>query len=99
MTDEKQGPKMDSAELQPTGRPLTFGERLVGITFSPSNNPKVDRAKAICAELADLILEDRIRYNNAPPNSINPAEGHLFSHTVGQILNAQMNVVKLLTLK
>ena len=34
---------------------MTFGERLVGLTFNPSGDPKVNRAKQLCAELVDLI--------------------------------------------
>lgn len=75
-------------------RELTFGEKLVGLTFNPSGDAKVQRAKELCAELADLLHEDfssKEQVNNLP--SI------LYYHTIGEILNAQMNVVKLLTLK
>jgi hypothetical protein len=73
---------------------LTFGEKLVGLTFNPSGDEKVQRAKELCAELADLLRDNL----NLPPggNSIKP---ELYKHAVGQILNAQMNVVKVLTFK
>jgi hypothetical protein len=91
--------KTEQPKAELTQEPLTFGQRLVGITFNPSNNPKVDRAKQLCAELADLIQKDRMKYNNVHSDEINPAEGYIFSHAIGAILDAQMNVVKLLTLK
>ncbi len=74
-------------------RPITFGEKLVGLTFNPSGDDRVAKAKQLCAELADLINET-------------PKEGqdeYLFrlvrDGAMREILNAQMNVVKLLTLK
>lgn len=77
---------------QPT-RVFTFGEKLVGLTFNPSGDPKVQRAKELCAELADL-LDDHI--NSKETWTL---EQQLYNHTIGEILNAQMNVVKVLTLK
>ena len=38
-------------------RELTFGEKLVGLTFNPSGDEKVLKAKQLCAELADLMHE------------------------------------------
>ena len=71
----------------------TFGQRLVGITFNPSNDPKVQRAKELCAELADLVSDE---YNSKESSYLSKA---LYDHTIGEILNAQMNAVKVLTLK
>lgn len=71
----------------------SFGEKLVGISFNPSVDPKVQRAKEICAELADL-LNDHVSNKESFP-----LEQQLYNHTIGEILNAQMNVVKVLTLK
>jgi hypothetical protein len=76
---------------------LTFGEKLVGLTFNPSNDDKVSRAKKLCADLADLVQDHRAENPNT--GSITSLEYQLYQHTVGEILNAQMNVVKLLTLK
>jgi len=75
-----------------TSRELTFGEQLVGLTFNPSGDPKVQRAKELCAELADLVKPEM----NA---TANPLKRMLSEHTIGEILNAQMNVVKVLTFK
>jgi|APGre2960657404_1045060.scaffolds.fasta_scaffold161903_2 hypothetical protein len=71
----------------------TFGEQLVGITFNPSGDPKVQRAKVLCAELVDL-LNDHYRSKES-----SQLEQTLFDHTIGEVLNAQMNAVKLLTFK
>lgn len=77
-----------------TEREMTFGEKLVGLTFNPSNDSKVQRAKELCAELADLI-----RNENEILHVDNSVKHHLLHHTYGEILNAQMCVVKVLTLK
>ena len=75
-------------------REMTFGEKLVGLTFNPSGDEKVNKAKQLCAELADLIHpEGHVLDVN------NTVKYFLEMHTIGEILNAQMNVVKLLTFK
>lgn len=73
---------------------LTFGEKLVGLTFNPSGDQKVQRAKELCAELADLVYDDL-----ANKEVISHLKNQLYEHTIGEILNAQMNVVKVLTFK
>lgn len=82
----------DVQDTAPT-RQMTFGEKLVGLTFNPSNDDKVAKAKKLCADLMDLVNEER---QNRETTQL---ESYLYIHTVGEILNAQMNVVKLLTLK
>jgi hypothetical protein len=81
--------------MEESQRPQTFGEQLVGLTFNPSGNPEVQRAKELCAELADMV-DTIARKNNLRAY---PLSDSLYTHTIGQILNAQMNVVKLITLK
>ena len=73
--------------------PLSFGERLVGIQFNPSNDDKVAKLKSLFAEAANIIDEEFRGRDNSSLGST------LFDHTVGEILNAQMNCVKLVTLK
>lgn len=82
--------KMENQDV----RPQSFGEKLVGLTFNPSGDPKVQRAKELCAELADLIHNDY-----ACKEEVTDFYDYLYEHTVGEILNAQMNVVKLITFK
>ena len=67
----------------------TIGQLIVGIDFNPSGDDKVARAKQLCAELIDLVLEC--------DSSTGPFD--FVQHTIGEVLNAQMNVVKVLTLK
>lgn len=74
-------------------RQLTFGEKLVGLNFNPSNDDKVSKAKKLCADLADLLYEDQKNSETSELKKI------LLPATYTEILNAQMNVVKVLTLK
>ena len=75
-------------------RDLTYGEKLVGLTFNPAGDASVNKAKMLCAELADLLHGHVSR-----PSERSALENLLHNHAVGEILNAQMNVVKVLTLK
>lgn len=76
-------------------RQLTFGEKLVGLNFNPANDDSVFKAKRLCADLADLLHTEMYKGNG----EISELQSRLYAHTVGEILNAQMNVVKVLTLK
>jgi hypothetical protein len=78
-----------------TPAPLTFGEQLVGLSFNPAGDVNVHRAKEICAELADM-LENENRKSNL---GAMPLTDLLYKHALGKVLDAQMNVVKVLTIK
>lgn len=72
----------------------SFGEKLVGLNFNPSGDDKVSKAKRLCADLADLLKED---WNDSDMKT--QLYGQLHVKAMGDILDAQMNVVKVLTLK
>jgi len=71
----------------------TFGELLVGLDFNPSGDPDVHRVKELAAEMAEILKR---RYS---VDEKTPVKSLLFDHAVGEILNAQMAVVKVITLK
>lgn len=73
--------------------PLTFGQKLVGLTFNPAGDEKVNKAKQLCADLADLLHDEMKSREQSEHSKV------LEPFTYGEILNAQMNVVKLITLK
>lgn len=74
---------------------LTFGEKLVGLTFNPSQNEKVDKAKRLFAEAADLLKDHIIEVREK--KGLSNIGADIFSHAIGEILNAQMCTVKVLT--
>ena len=71
----------------------TFGEQLVGLSFNPSGDEDVYRVKELAAEMAEILKR---RYSM---DEKSPVKSLLFDHAVGEILNAQMTVVKVITLK
>jgi len=76
-------------------RQLTFGEQLVGLQFNPGGYQKVNRLKEIFAEAADII-EATYREENLGAMPLTDA---LYKHALGEVLNAQMCCVKVVTLK
>jgi len=71
----------------------SFGEILVDIEFNSSNNDKVAKVKELMAEVANILKDE---YNTEQKS---PVKSLLFDHAVGEILNAQMAVVKVITFK
>jgi hypothetical protein len=72
---------------------LSFGEILVGIEFNSSNDDRVAQVKQKMAEIANILKD---AYNDGEKS---PVKSLLFDHAVGEIVNAQMSVVKVITLK
>lgn len=71
----------------------TFGEQLIGVDIESEEQDDVTKVKVMFAEIAEMIKKD---YQG---ESRHPLKSLLFDHAVGEILNAQMSVVKVLTLK
>ena len=85
----------DELKSQPkAAEELPFGMQLVGITFNPSGDEKVNKATQLCAELANLVMDD-LKPGAQPSYLYNLIKGK----ALGEVLSAQMLVVKLLTLK
>jgi len=72
---------------------FSFGEILVGIEFNPSNDDKVFKVKNLMAEVANLLKDEYSAGAKSPVKSL------LFDHAIGEIVNAQMSVVKVITMK
>lgn len=84
-------------EITPHPTELTQGEKLVGKTFNPSGDDKVAKAKALCAELADMIYEAKA--DSIENGTLTSLRENLSDRAIMDILAAQMMVVKTLTLK
>jgi hypothetical protein len=70
----------------------SFGEQLVGLSFNPSGDADVQRVKELAAEMAEILKR---RYTADGRSAV---KSLLFDHAIGEILNAQMNVVKVITM-
>ena len=73
-------------------RKLNFGEELMGIDIDSPEDTEVYKVKLIFAELAEKV-KNNYEENRSPVKSL------LFDHAIGELLNAQMVVVKLITFK
>lgn len=71
----------------------SFGEQLIGIDNRVVPETEVEKVKHLFAEIAEIMKN---HYSN---NTKHPVKSLLFDHAVGEISNAQMSVVKVLTLK
>jgi hypothetical protein len=69
-----------------------FGEDLFGIDTSVENPTDAEKIKIIFAEIAE-----RVKINYEEERS--PVKSLLFDHAIGELINAQMAVVKLITYK
>lgn len=72
---------------------LSFGELLVGLEKDLTSEDKVTKVKSMIAEIADIMKD---AYNEGQKS---PVKSLLFDHAVGELANAQMSVVKVLTFK
>lgn len=75
---------------------LTFGQKLVGLTFNPSGDPAVNEVKLLFAKAADIVHDNWCRDGYTEKS---PLENEIYHHAIGEILNAQMSAVKALTFK
>ena len=75
-------------------RLLSFGEQLVGLDLdNPHEDADVQKVRLLAAEMTEILKR---RYST---DAKLPVKSLLFDHAVGEILNAQMAVEKVLTLK
>jgi hypothetical protein len=71
----------------------SFGEQLIEVDINPSGDPTIHKVKMMFAEIAEIMKQNYTGENKHPLKSL------LFDHAVGEIVNAQMAVVKVLTIK
>ncbi len=71
-------------------RPLTYGEKAVGLTFNPGGNEKVNQIKKLYAEIIDLCHEGKVQSGQTE-------RGRIFSIAITEAQSAQMWAVKAVT--
>ena len=76
-------------------RELTFGEKAVGLTFNPSNNPAVDACKRTFAAAIDQMNELR----SSAVECKNAEIARMASVAITEAQTAQMWAVKAITWK
>lgn len=75
-------------------RSLTFGEKAVGLTFNPSNDSAVERAKLLAAQLIDVV-----EFKHRSIDGASWMENVLRTAAVNAVIAASSTVVKFLTWK
>ena len=82
-----------------TSRELTFGEKAVGLTFNPSGDEKVNKAKMLMADALDLLKEaEAEKAKLSVGNSFASWEANVFrTNAFNKIVDAQMSLVKYIT--
>ena len=75
-------------------RPMTFGEKAVGLTFNPSQNGDVDLLKKTYAQIIDHLDDFRKGYIKRGDN---PEMVRLCSIAITEAQTAQMWAVKAVT--
>lgn len=73
-----------------TGRTMTYGEKAVGLTFNPSNDPKVQEVKELYAKIIDICNDLRTETGQGE-------KGRLLSVAITEAQTAQMWAVKGIT--
>ncbi len=76
-------------------RPMTFGERAVGLTFNPSGDPVVNELKTAAAEFIDLCAAQREKANQ--DEGIGGEKARMYSVAITEAQTAQMWAVKAAT--
>ena len=71
---------------------IPFGHQLMGLDPDNLDDTTVTKVKLLAAEMAEILKKDY-------ENERGPLKSLLFDHALGEILNASMSVVKVLTLK
>ena len=71
---------------------VPFGHQLVGLDPDNLDDTEVTKVKLLAAQMAE-ILKSNYEAERGPLKSL------LFDHALGELINAQMAVVKVITLK
>jgi hypothetical protein len=72
---------------------LSFGEQLAEVDFSTEEEGSIYKVKKTMADLTNLLLKEYSKNGKSPIKSL------LFDNAVGEIVNAQMAVLKVITFK
>lgn len=87
---------METTGTNAVGRTLTYGEKAVGLTFNPSNDPTVQKLKELYAEIIDLVVSIPV---NPPANGFVSEKTMMLDQAVRYAQTAQMWAVKVATSK
>jgi hypothetical protein len=87
--------------MEENTKELSFGEKAVGLTFNPSGDEKVNKAKRLMADALDLLKEaESEKAKLSEGNAIESWESNVLkTEAFNSIVRAQMSLVKYITWK
>lgn len=74
-----------------TPKPMTFGEKAVGLKFNPAGDSNVDKVKKLCAEVIDICSSSDEEVD------MSKFEKDLQDRAIMEMVSAQMAAVKYVT--
>lgn len=77
----------------PPNRPMTFGEKAVGLNFNTSNDATVQKLKQLYAEIIDTLTDGNL------DNGATGLQGRFLGRAINDAIGAQMWAVKAVTFK
>lgn len=78
-----------------TQRELTYGEKMVGLTFNPSGDPEVLKVKQQYADIIDSLKAHYVALDHATEHS--PHQVKFIEGAIDRAIDAQMWAVKAIT--
>ena len=82
-----------------TDRELTFGEIAVGLTFNPSGDEKVNKAKRLMADALDLLQQVELEKSDYGKIKQDWEANVFRTNAFNKVIDAQMALVKYITWK
>lgn len=86
-------------KMEHTVVPLTYGQQMVGLTFNPSGDDMVAKAKQLMAQAIDLVEEAHAEKTDGGNNMCSRETAIFRTNAVIETVTAQMAIVKYLTWK
>jgi len=80
-----------------TERGLTFGEKAVGLTFNPSGDEKVNKAKQLMADALDLLQQAELEKSDYGKVTQSWEANVFRTNAFNKVVDAQMALVKYIT--
>ena len=89
--------KVINYPMKEDSKTLTFGQKAVGLTFNPSGDPRVVRAKQLIADAIDLLEEVHKEKTDDGAASSTWFRNVFRTESFNQLVNASSSLVKYLT--
>ena len=97
MSEKEKQRMAENNGIGPESKVLTFGQKAVGLTFNPSGDPRVVKAKQLIADAIDLLEEVHQEKTDNGAASSTWYRNVFRTEAFNQLVNASSSLVKYLT--